>query len=90
MIPLFCFQSIPAGVSPSEKIRAQILSYQIRTSVSISLNTKRMNKERNSARLALQVIVKAEAGAPKRKAVVISPVLVTQISQVSLEGKDLT
>lgn len=77
MIPLFCFQSILTGVSPSEKIRAQILSYQIRPQVSISLNTKRINKERNSVRLVLQAIVKAEAGAPQPKAVVVSPVLVT-------------
>lgn len=77
MIPLLCFQSILAGVSPAEEIRAQILSYQIRTPVSISLSMKKINKERNSASFVLQVIVKVEAGALQSKAVVVSPVLVT-------------
>jgi len=77
MIPLFCFQSILAGVSPAEKIRAQILSYQIRTLISISLNKKRINEERNAASFVLQVIVKVEAGALQSKAAAVSPVLVT-------------
>lgn len=77
---------MPADMNPTEKIRAQILSYQIRTPVSIRLTPHRINKERNSTSFVLQVIAKVEAGAPHSKAVVVSPVLVTLISQVLLEN----